>query len=483
MLECASGKKIVLVYSWDRKMTKSSLPVKSLAITFLALIPLVGVPPSVIAQSPITITPLSNTPNQRLTIDKSSLTSDRFVQKKNYWSEKIPVIEENWQGQYETYFKRAFPSLSMTAAQMSEMLAQLSQQTGKKTAVLWMVSEPEYLSLFLITPDNPPIGTRVPGATQELLSKTISKFLDQIVEPQSESYLSTAQQLYQWTIAPIEYHLLARKIDTIVLCVGEGLRSLPFAALHDGRHFLVEKYTLARIPGFNITSWSPSTLNDAEVLAMGASTFSDNAALPGVALELSAITPYPWAGIAILNQGFTIANLQAERQKKPFKIVHLATHTRFLPGDAENSYIQFSDSRLRLTQMKELGWNRPQVDLLVISACDTALGDKEAELGFAGLAIQSGAKSAIGSYWQVSDAGTLALMSEFYWHLKSTPLKGEALREAQIAMIKGKVHLSQGNLQSERGNIPLNPELTHLDALDFSHPYYWAGFSLIGNPF
>ncbi|MFB8788770.1 MAG: CHAT domain-containing protein [Potamolinea sp.] len=102
------------------------------------------------------------------------------------------------------------------------------------------------------------------------------------------------------------------------------------------------------------------------------------------------------------------------------------------------------DTQLRLDQVRQLGWNNPAVDLLVLSACRTALGDEKAELGFGGLAVSSGVKSALASLWYVSDQGTLALMTEFYQQLKTAPIKAEALRQAQISMIKKQVRIENG---------------------------------------
>ncbi len=147
-----------------------------------------------------------------------------------------------------------------------------------------------------------------------------------------------------------------------------------------------------------------------------------------------------------------------------------------------NSYIQFSDTKLDLDRIGQLGWNNPPVELLVLSACRTALGDKDAELGFAGLALQSGVKSAVASLWSVSDVGTMALMSEFYQQLKNAPIKAEALRQAQIAMLKGQVYLERGELQSSRGSVSLPPALANIEVENLSHPYYWAAFSMIGSP-
>lgn len=122
--------------------------------------------------------------------------------------------------------------------------------------------------------------------------------------------------------------------------------------------------------------------------------------------------------------------------------------------------------------------------MLVLSACSTALGDKDAERGFAGLAVQSGVKSALASLWNVSDNATLALMVEFYQQLRIAPIKAEALRQAQIAMLRGEVRLEAGKLRGStlRGGVSLPQNLAILENQNFSHPYYWAAFTMIGNP-
>ncbi|NET58419.1 MAG: CHAT domain-containing protein, partial [Symploca sp. SIO2E6] len=126
--------------------------------------------------------------------------------------------------------------------------------------------------------------------------------------------------------------------------------------------------------------------------------------------------------------------------------------------------------------------NDPPVSLLVLSACRTAVGNDEAELGFAGLAVQAGVSTAMGSLWYVSDEGTLGLMTKFYEELKQIPVKAEALRQTQLAMLKGEVRIEDGQLIVDNERIPLPPELAQLPDKDFSHPYYWSAFTLIGNP-
>jgi CHAT domain-containing protein len=279
------------------------------------------------------------------------------------------------------------------------------------------------------------------------------------------------------------------------------------AALSDGKQFLVEKYSIGLIPSLNLTDTRYQDVKTTEVLAMGASKFSDQDPLPAVPVELSTIVGNQhlkaenresllagqssllweglWSGEGFLNQGFTLSNLKAQRTQVPFGVIHLATHGQFNLGAPRNSYIQLWDTKLRLDQLRQMGWNNPSVELLVLSACRTALGNEDAEFGFGGLAVAAGVKSALASLWYVSDEGTLALMSKFYERLKRAPIKAEALREAQIAMIKGQVRIEGGKLRGikqEDGAIPLPPELAKIGNKDLEHPYYWSAFTMIGSP-
>jgi CHAT domain-containing protein len=397
------------------------------------------------------------------------------------WGSVITGVESQWEQQYEEYFEEDFTSSTLTPEQIAKKLRELGRQTGKKPAVLWVMSQPKQLNLLLITPEGAPVSQQIRAADRKTLSKVSQDFVEKLSNL-SNGYLASARLLHRWLISPIEPYLEAEQIDTLIMCLGGGLRTLPFAALYDGERFLTEKYSLTRIPGFYLTPVSRGNLSDAKVLAMGATEFKEQASLPSVAVELSAITPEPWQGETILNEGFTVENLEAQRDREPFQIIHLATHADFVPGKPRDSYIQFSDRKLTLDQLDGLGWKEPPVELLVLSACQTAVGDRTAEMGFAGLALQSGVRSALASLWYVSDAGTLALMSEFYQQLKNTPLKAEALRQTQIAMLKGKVYLQEGELVNSRGDISLPPVLAESKETILSHPFYWASFTLIGSP-
>jgi CHAT domain-containing protein len=177
------------------------------------------------------------------------------------------------------------------------------------------------------------------------------------------------------------------------------------------------------------------------------------------------------------------------RRSQPASIVHLATHTKFEAGTPEASFIIFADDKLFFNDFRRLEFSNPPVELLVLSSCTSALSaaDDRAELGFAGLSVQAGVKSSLASLWEVNDFGTLGLMVEFYSQLQTAPIKAEALRRAQLAMIDGDVALDEDNLIWSSGmtRLSFNPRMPNTESLArhlLSHPGYWAGFTIVGNP-
>ncbi|BAZ41975.1 hypothetical protein NIES4101_79430 [Calothrix sp. NIES-4101] len=393
-------------------------------------------------------------------------------------------VEQGWKQQYDEYAQGKLPSNRMIEVrEISRILEQIHQQNGTKSALIYAVPTPKHLELILVTPGKSPIHKRITKAKRDIVVSLVSKFRKDIVNPNSQrsDYLSSGKQVYDLLISPLESELQAQGINNLIFCLGGGLRTVPLAAISDGKQFLVEKYSLGIIPAFNLLDLQPANITQTQVLAMGASEFKNKEPLPAVPLELSSITSNKWQGKSLLNKEFTLQNLKKQRALYPFGIVHLATHAEFSPGSVQQSYIQFWDAQVRLDEIKSLGLDEPLVKLLVLSACRTALGDAKAELGFAGFAVMSRAQAVIASLWSVDDGGTLALMTQFYQQLKANPMKAEALRQTQIAMLKQQVSLK--NNPALRGNNSLPAEVVaNLDNRELSHPYYWAGFTLIGNP-
>ena len=341
------------------------------------------------------------------------------------------------------------------------------------------------LELMLLTAQGKVVRYAVDDATRSAVESTLKSLtirLSDINRVGSRSYLVAAQQLHDWLIAPMEADLRSQGINSLTFLMDNGLRSLPLAVLHDGERFLLERYSLSLMPSLSLTDLTYTDPRGNRVLAMGASTFPELQPLPSVPVELSAIAGDIWPGTFFLNEQFTLENLKQARREGRYGILHLATHADFRPGKPGNSYIQFWDSKLPLDRLQALNLDNPPVELLVLSACRTALGDEEAELGFAGLAVLAGVKSALGSLWYVSDEGTLALMTGFYEELERVPVKTEALRQAQLAMLRGEIRIKGGQLVALDRQFPLPPDLAKLGDRDLSHPYYWSAFTTIGNP-
>lgn len=398
------------------------------------------------------------------------------------FSSMIAKIESKWERDYENYFHRDFSNHSRSAKQIAKHLTEISQQTDTKPAIIWAIPQEDLLRLLLITPNGRFVVKEIRGANRERLSKRVAELNEAIFDRPSLKYMPSARILYQWLFRPLDPYLEAEEIDTLMLCTGPSLRSLPFAALHDGEKFMIEKYSLTRIPAFNLTDTDYEAKQEQTVLAMGTSEFEDLPSLPGVDIEISTIVPKLWSGKKMVNREFTIPNLIQSHQQGDFDIIHIASHALFSPGSPEYSYIQFSDRKLSLDQLADLELEDPTVDLLVLSACETALGDKDAEFGFAGLAIQAGVKSALATLWTINDAGTVVLMSEFYQQLRNTNIKAEALRNAQIRLLNREVFLEGSRVRGSTVGVDLPTMENMATSLDFNHPYYWAGFTIIGNP-
>ncbi|MEQ9553197.1 MAG: CHAT domain-containing protein [Coleofasciculus sp. G3-WIS-01] len=427
--------------------------------------------------------PLMNAAN--LTVHSVVANSDKTLSE----------LETRLEKEFAAYFGKNLQPTPVTANQIQTHLVDIQQQTGNRSAVIYVnlpdITSPQSslagdVKLVVITPEGETQTITVTGVERAQLLDTIKDFRAKIATSyrrENHSYLPIAQQLYQWLISPLEETFKTANIDTLVFSMDGGLRSLPIAALHDGEQFLVEKYSLGIIPSFGLINPTYKTLENAQVLATGASQFTDKNALPAVPVELSVINQM-WNGDVFLNEDFIRFNLVESRLGNRYPIVHLATHAELNSGSVENSYIQLWNERLSLSDMPQLGWKDAEVELLTLSACRTAVDNPGAELGFAGLTVASGAKSALASLWSVSDEGTFALMTDFYHQLQSAKVKSEALRQAQLSMIQEQIQIEAGELRSAgmRGTVILPPELADLTNTSLSHPYYWAGFTLVGNP-
>lgn len=427
--------------------------------------------------------------------------SSNTVVEQNILREKMFAMEDKLDKEFDEYFKRDTGFTIKTARETAETLKTLDKKTGTKSAVIWAIPKKDFLHLVSITSKGEIFVEDLTDAPFDRLVKTVADFSLEIERNRSPMNLSQAQLLYKWIIEPLELkHLQAEKINNLLFCLGNGIRGLPLAALHDGKQFLIEKYSLSRIPAFSLINTEYKTVQQGNILAMGASEFTEEIPLPAVSSELKIITneiknprltSKSQDKKLLFNEEFTVENMNQQLNQNNYDIIHLATHADFNSGDLSNSYIQFWDTKLTLEQMSQFAWKKPP-ELLVLSACKTALGDDQAELGFTGIALQSGVKSALGSLWYVSDFGTLALISEFYQQLitKSklhegsiiAPTKSEALQKAQVLLLKRKVYFRDNFLFLSEKNISIPEDIGVDGNVDLSHPFYWAAFTLINSP-
>ncbi len=416
---------------------------------------------------------------------------------------------------YLSLTNRETPTKVATLSQVQDTLNRVSEKSQRvRSALIYIYFVPDaadiasvrpdkdrepqpddQLEVMLITADGEPVRYRQWGITREKVETVAAEFRRQATSQFSTpaQYLEPAQQLYQWMIAPLEPHLSEKSTNNLAMIMDDGLRTLPLAALHDGDKFLVEKYSLGLLPTFSLTdfglekNFSEQAALEADkavrVLAMGASQFADQPPLPAVAAELAFISDDLQLGDAFLNESFTLENLKTKVDSQRYGVIHLATHAVFETGDIENSYIQLWDRRMGLSQLQELNFEDSNIDLIILSACSTAMGDRNSEYGFAGFAVSAGSQSALASLWPVSDEGTLGFMTQFYDRLPSADIRAEALRTAQINMIQGNIGIRDGQMYGVNNEILATiPELEQSGTWDFSHPFYWSAFTMIGSP-
>ncbi|NEQ20597.1 MAG: CHAT domain-containing protein [Microcoleus sp. SIO2G3] len=331
-------------------------------------------------------------------------------------------------------------------------------QIDPHAAVIYPIILPNQFAVILSLP-NQPLRYHKTLLPQAEVERILSQ-MRQALRPTAfiEDWLPITQQVYDLLLRPEEAELAASGIKTLVFVPDGLLRNLPMAALHDGQRFLIEKYSVVLTPGLQLLQPRSLERQQMQGLLAGLSEARENfSALPNVALEINQIEAEIPAQV-LLDQLFTNQAFQNQVNSTPSPIVHLATHGQF-SSNADNTFILTWDGRINVKQLDQLLRSREgklsPIELLVLSACQTATGDKRAALGMAGVAVRSGARSTLASLWSVSDRSTAFLMIEFYRELgKPEITRAEALRRAQVALL-------------------------HQD--DYRSPYYWAPFVLLGN--
>jgi CHAT domain-containing protein len=356
------------------------------------------------------------------------------------------IIEALQQAELENFFREACLDTKPVAI----------DEVDSQAAAFYPIILRDRLEVIVSLPNQP-----IRHYTTRLPQSEIEKYLQQMRQSLNPAFsnqerLRLYQQAYQWLIQPIQSDLERLKIKTLVFVLDGYLRNIPMAALHDGEKYLVENYNIALSQGLQLLNPRPIQSIPLQTIAAGLSESRQGfQPLPGVRTEVTQISSKIESKV-LLDRDFTKNNLKNAISSTPAPIVHLATHGQF-SSKAEDTFILTWDGRINvkdLDRLLEVRDTTAPIELLVLSACQTASGDNRAVLGLAGVAVRSGARSTLATLWSVQDQSTVELMIEFYKHLKRPGVsKAEALRQAQLAMLRR----------------------------EYDHPFYWAAFVLVGN--
>ncbi|MDZ7962555.1 MAG: CHAT domain-containing protein [Aulosira sp. DedQUE10] len=332
-------------------------------------------------------------------------------------------------------------------------------QVDPTATVVYPIILPDRLAVILSTTGQP-LRYYVTHKSQAEIEQTLDNLLVAL-NPVSDSKERDrfSQQIYDWLIRPAEIDQAFKDTKTLVFVLDGHLRNIPMAALYDGKQYLIEKYAVALSPGMQLIAARSLQKNHIDAIVGGISeSRSGFSALPAVESEVRQISKTVPSSM-LLNQRFTSQALGDRVKSSSADVVHLATHGQF-SSRLEDTFLLTWDGEVNVKELSELLKNRGNdpskaIELLVLSACDTAAGDDRAVLGLAGLAVKSGARSTIATLWPVKDQAAAMLMTRFYDQLRQPKItKAEALQQAQISLIR---------------------------KTDFRDPFFWSAFVLVGS--
>ncbi len=412
-----------------------------------------------------------------LLFDKAKMASDQ--QRQALLQEAQLTVEHIKKSELEDYFQNRceLPSQALDAATLPE-----------GAAALYPVIFPDHLDLLLLTRDGlRHFSTPVP---QTELVRMINDFAGHL-RNYDDNYLVQAGGLYRYLIQPVTAILKAQHINTLIYIPDGPLRLIPLSALHDGRQFVLEHYAVIISPGLSISRAEQAPKQDEKVLLAGlsepgdvvndlpenllqgllsadAGTMNDPAAgrlsaklralladksvvrkiqsrlaLPSVQAEMAALSAQLQYPTQLMNRAFTLQAFGDQLRDNRYRIVHIASHG-FFGGTEQNSFIMTYDRILTMSHLDTLlntgkqGLHGQPPELIVLSACQTAEGDDRSPLGISGVAIKAKVKNVLGSLWPVSDVATTLLMEHFYRNMQQGLSRPEALRQAQLLVMRRK---------------------------------------------
>ena len=327
---------------------------------------------------------------------------------------------------------------------------------GDQTAAIYPIIFSDRLEILLSLPNG--MKRYTVKVSEDELNNEINRFRSRLEKRTTHQYKRHAMVLYNWLISPIEKDLNAHNVNTLVFIPDGAFRTIPLTALYDGKDFLVTKFAVATTPGLTLTDPKPLPRKNIKLLVAGLSDGVQGfPALPEVDSEVAKLDTL-FDSTILKNTTFTENEMKDALKNNNYSIVHIASHGKF-KQDVRNSFLLTYDGKINMDSLEKYMTSTKfrinPVELLTLSACQTAMGDDKAALGLGGIAVKAGARSALATLWYINDQASSLLIKDFYVNLKDESLsKARALQSAQISMIK-------------------DPR--------YKHPSYWAPFLLIGN--
>jgi len=335
-----------------------------------------------------------------------------------------------------------------------------------KITKLDVISQTAVVVYPIILPDRTELLVSLPAGLKRLsvpvgadtLTQEVRQLRHKLEKRTTREYLPHSQRLYDWLIRPLEPDLASLTIDTLVFVPDGPLRTIPMAALHDGKQFLISKYALATTPGLDLTEPRSIKREKMKVLAVGVTeSVQGFPPLPYVSTELQALRSL-FGSTTLVDQEFLVSSVEKKLKDERFTIVHIASHAQF-GSDIKKTFILTFDDKLTMDRLDQFvgvfKFRDDPLELLTLSACETAAGDDRAALGLAGVAIKAGARSAVATLWFINDQVSADLVAEFYRQLQDPSIsRATALQRAQLKVIA-------------------DPR--------YEHPGFWSAFLLINN--
>jgi len=326
------------------------------------------------------------------------------------------------------------------------------------TAIVYPIAFPQRLELLVTFPDRMR-RFRSPVSAGELM-QTVNSFRDSLEQPRTRQHRFYGAKLYNWLIRPLQDDLSQRSIKTIVFAPSGLLRTIPMAALYDQKRkrFLIEQYAVATTPGLTLTAPRKIPRENVRILisalTQAVKGFNELIFIPDEIENIKKL----YDCTVLKNEAFTFDNMAKAHADTFYTMIHIASHGQF-QSDPEQTFLLTFNEKLTMDALREViepGLHRDKaVELLTLSACQTAAGDERAALGLAGVGIKAGARTVMASLWFIDDESAAKLVSAFYKQLKDSSLsRAQALQNAQLQMLKQR---------------------------RFRHPAHWAAFLLIGN--